>query len=266
MNKLRYLLGAVFFMLALSACQNYTMRSSLDRDYLLASADNSVNKNKMSSREISTSRSYVSHDTDLKWHKKKLCNSHEYFCIRAKRGDTWRSLFPDNDKRDLVRRINRTNLPLRRGRVIVIPRNLERVSHRNEHAPFPSDINYSNDNKNYKRIVIDVSAQAYAAYDSNGYLLRWGPVSTGTSSHPTVKGTFRIFRKQGRGCISSKYPKPHGGASMPYCMHFYKGYAIHGKEMPGYPASHGCVRIFNDDARWLNQSFAKIGTKVIVQH
>ncbi len=52
---------------------------------------------------------------------------------------------------------------------------------------------------------------------------------------------------------------------MPYCMFFHGGYALHGSyELPGYNASHGCVRMYKADAEWLNQSFLRIGSKVIV--
>ena len=52
---------------------------------------------------------------------------------------------------------------------------------------------------------------------------------------------------------------------MPYCMFFKGGFAMHGSSgVPGYNASHGCVRLFVDDAQWLNQDFADIGTQVII--
>ncbi len=51
---------------------------------------------------------------------------------------------------------------------------------------------------------------------------------------------------------------------MPYCMHFSGGYALHGSPtVPGYNASHGCVRLFTEDAKWLNQHFVDIGSTVI---
>ena len=61
---------------------------------------------------------------------------------------------------------------------------------------------------------------------------------------------------------------------MPYCMFFHKGFALHGSDdIPGYRASHGCVRMFTRDAKWLNEEFVEIssernnflGTKVVVR-
>ncbi len=56
-------------------------------------------------------------------------------------------------------------------------------------------------------------------------------------------------------------------------MFFYRGFAIHGSnEVPGRNASHGCVRVYKEDAQWLNEEFIdlppKTGTnvtKVIIQ-
>jgi L,D-transpeptidase ErfK/SrfK len=110
------------------------------------------------------------------------------------------------------------------------------------------------------------------AYDEYGNLIKWGPASPGRSwcsdihsGCRTKIGQFSIYEKRGEGCISSKFPVPDGGAPMPYCMFFKGGYAIHAAELPGYQASHGCVRTFYEDALWLNHEFAEVGTTVIVR-
>ena len=78
-------------------------------------------------------------------------------------------------------------------------------------------------------------------------------------------GHMKVYSKKGEECRSSLYPiETHGGAKMPYCMHFNGGFALHGSTLPGYNASHGCVRLFFEDAEWLNKHFANIGTRVIV--
>ena len=58
---------------------------------------------------------------------------------------------------------------------------------------------------------------------------------------------------------------------MPFCMHFHLGYALHGsEELPGFRASHGCIRMFTEDAHWLNAKFVDTfedgvkGTRVII--
>lgn len=121
--------------------------------------------------------------------------------------------------------------------------------------------------------IFSPRAHAWGAYDESGNLVRTGRASGGKSYCPdigrsckTIVGTYKIFSKGGADCISSRFPvETNGGAPMPYCMHFHGGYAIHGSNaVPGYNASHGCIRVPHGDAMWLNHSFARIGTTVIV--
>lgn len=52
---------------------------------------------------------------------------------------------------------------------------------------------------------------------------------------------------------------------MPYCMFYSDGYALHGSyNLPGYHASHGCVRILPEDAKWLRHEFIESETLVTV--
>lgn len=136
------------------------------------------------------------------------------------------------------------------------------------YAPFPERISTGN------IIKVDLGKLAWAAYDNQGYLVRWGEASGGKRYCPdirrgcrTVTGTYTIYRKQGPGCKSSRFPVGRGGAPMPYCMHFKGGYAMHGGHVPGYNASHGCVRLHHEDARWLNQEFVDVGrTRVQIKY
>jgi len=116
--------------------------------------------------------------------------------------------------------------------------------------------------------------KAWAAYLPNGRLAGYGRASGGAGwcadikrSCRTPRGAFKVHRKGSPGCRSTRYPRPRGGAPMPYCMFFSKYYAIHGSPyVPNYNASHGCVRVTPSAARWLSNHFIHIGTKVIVTH
>lgn len=200
----------------------------------------------------------------------KICHKPGMECYRVKGGESWNSLFPDEHERTLVKKLNRMNTPLHRGLVIAIPTRLETLSIM-DISPFPLHIRAPGRNL----VKVDSSKLAWGAYSASGELLRWGPVSAGQGYCPdihrscrTVTGTYTFYDAQGPGCRSSVYPRPRGGAPMPYCMHFYKGYALHGSAaVPGRNASHGCVRLFTEDARWLNQEFVRPGyTKVIINH
>ncbi|MDP1574826.1 MAG: L,D-transpeptidase [Coxiellaceae bacterium] len=201
------------------------------------------------------------------YYGKNLCGYPGFTCVKIKRGDTWERLFPNAKQRELVMRFNRTNIPLNYRSWIVVPDNLSSLNPM-ELSPFP----LTRDTHGKKLIYVSLNKQAFGAYDANGKLVHWGPISGGRGYCAdigipcnTATGNFKIYRKQGGECISSKFPvETKGGAPMPYCMHFNGGFAVHGSTLPGYNASHGCVRLFPEDAKWLNQDFANIGTPVIV--
>lgn len=207
-----------------------------------------------------------------------LCQFEEFKCIKVESGQSWQKLFPDEKDRDLVQRLNRTYNHLWAGKVLVVPRNLEKETIFSL-SPFPLHIE---DDDKVKQIIVDQEKLAWGAYDIEGNLIKWGPISSGSdrcsdNSSPscrTMPGIFRVFSKENEKCKSAIFPVGKGGAKMPYCMYFHKGIAFHGADdIPGYRASHGCIRMFTQDAKWLNHEFVELssernnflGTKVIVR-
>jgi hypothetical protein len=198
------------------------------------------------------------------WFGERFCKDEHYTCMTIKRGQTWTELFPEPIQRDIVKRVNRTNLFLQMDMVLAVPKNLSTMTIFDV-SPLPLTIAPTGD----KKIEIDLKQLAWGAYNSLGQLVKWGPISPGTTSClydvkgcSTPMGAFRAIRKGGVDCVSKTFPKSvqgkKGGGEMPYCIFFYKGYALHGSsELPGYPASSGCVRLFVDDANWLNSDFVE---------
>lgn len=88
-------------------------------------------------------------------------------------------------------------------------------------------------------------------------------VSTGTSAHPTLPGTFEIQSKHRTARMrGDDYDVP----DVPYTMYYDGGYAIHGAYWHrsfGTPVSHGCVNVAVNHARWLF-NWATIGTPIVV--
>jgi len=204
-----------------------------------------------------------------------LCQEEGYSCVRVKRNQSWGSLFSDHYDRSIVMRINRMNINLWPGMVIAVPNHLS-TANIIDFSPFPLSMQSSE-----KVVVVDPNVQAWAAYD-HGQLLRWGPISAGSdycrdihAPCRTHEGVFRIFSLGNSDCYSKRFPLPDGGAPMPYCMFFNNGQALHGEArgLPGYNDSHGCVRMYVDDAEWLRYEFAEgptaqnhyRGTKVVVR-
>ena len=195
----------------------------------------------------------------------KFCPSPDYFCLKTRDGDSWEKLFPNDKARDIVMRVNRMNVRIRPGMTIAIPKNLGDLSIYDV-SPFPRYIEPTKE----KIIFVDQKELAWGAYNSEGELVWWGPISPG-SGHCrspdgtclTPTGTFRVIRKQDIECVSTVFPVresgENGGAVMPYCMHFFRGYALHGStDVPGFRDSHGCVRMFIEDAKWLNEEFITV--------
>ena len=96
-------------------------------------------------------------------------------------------------------------------------------------------------------LVVDVPAQAFGAYQF-GTLVRWGPLSSGTVENATPPGLYHLnWRAAGR--ASTVNPE--------WFLRWYfnfaneSGRAFHLYDLPGQPASHGCIRLLERDAQWL---------------
>lgn len=205
-----------------------------------------------------------------------LCGNPQFECIKVAGNQSWEKMFPDEQQRDIVQRVNRNANYLYAGKVIAVPKNLKDANLL-DFSPFPKKIKADHD----KQVIVDQTKLAWAAYDPDGNLVKWGPISSGRTKCSdsnrvclTMTGVFRIFSKEDSKCKSDVFPIGKGGAPMPYCMYFHKGFAMHGStDIPGYRASHGCVRMFTQDAKWLNENFVQatneaknqVGTKVVVR-
>lgn len=96
-------------------------------------------------------------------------------------------------------------------------------------------------------LVVYLPGQLFGAYEF-GALVRWGPVSSGSRRHATLPGAFALaWRSRGR--ASTVDPDWY----MPWYFNFgnREGLAFHAYSLPGYPASHGCIRLLERDAQWL---------------
>jgi hypothetical protein len=135
-----------------------------------------------------------------------------------------------------------------------------RHSHQHRHTKSEStDENQPQETpKGPLQIIISIADQRVSLYD-NGTLVARSSVSTGVRRHPTPLGVFSVVEKQ-RWHRSNIY----SGAPMPYMQRItWSGIALHAGELPGYPASHGCIRLTNDFAIQL-WHLTKRGTRVII--
>src|SRR5262245_40821876 len=107
-------------------------------------------------------------------------------------------------------------------------------------------------------IVISIKQQRLTLY-VNGQPYAQSPVSTGVPGHPTPQGVFAVIQKNlhHRSNIYSDAP-------MPYMQRItWSGVAMHEGKLPGYPASHGCIRLPREFAQRL-WGMTRIGARVII--
>jgi len=169
----------------------------------------------------------------------------EWECKRLKKKETFEGLFGDRWQ-DVVRfnRMDRRHIYV--GLPFKVPKNLEQIKDFN---PMPQD--YPDAENEEKFIFINLSEQFLGAYEY-GKLVFSFPIAAGEEGHETPSGKFKItavhskhksslYKIEGR---DIPYP-------MTYALRFYttpKGvtYWIHGRDIPGYPASHGCIGLFDE--------------------
>jgi len=106
--------------------------------------------------------------------------------------------------------------------------------------------------------VVSIKAQQVTFYDADGWILK-APVSTGTKGRETPAGVFAILQKN-IDHRSNLYDDAH----MPHMQRLtWNGIAMHGGPLPGYAASHGCVRLPFGFAEKLFDT-TRIGMRVII--
>ena len=107
-------------------------------------------------------------------------------------------------------------------------------------------------------VIVSIPEQRLHVY-RNGVEIGASPCSTGKPGHRTPSGVFTILEKQ-RKHVSSLYK----GAQMPNMQRLtWGGIALHAGNLPGYPASHGCIRLPMQFSSLLFE-VTHVGTVVIV--
>jgi len=106
--------------------------------------------------------------------------------------------------------------------------------------------------------IVSLRSQRITVYDAKGEILR-APVSSGEKGRETPAGIFSVLQKD-----ADHYSNLYDDAWMPHMQRLtWSGIALHGGPLPGYPASHGCVRMPYAFARSLFGS-TQLGMRVIV--
>jgi lipoprotein-anchoring transpeptidase ErfK/SrfK len=160
-------------------------------------------------------------------------------------------------------------------------------------SPYTSIINekkmyWSDKTSGETHIRIDLSDQMAYLYKGD-LLMKVAPVSTGRPSHDTPTGTYHISEKdidhksnkygvfvdEFTGQVvqtdvdTTKHPRPAGarfrGAAMHYFLRVNGAIGMHDGPLPGFPDSHGCIRLPRDAAKYFYDQ-ASVGTRVTITH
>src|ERR1700760_4176756 len=106
--------------------------------------------------------------------------------------------------------------------------------------------------------VVSIKSQRVTFYDADGWIYR-APVSTGTTGRETPAGVFAVIEKD-----KDHHSTLYDDAWMPNMQRItWNGIALHGGPLPGYAASHGCVRMPYDFAEKLFDKTA-IGMRIVI--
>lgn len=135
-----------------------------------------------------------------------------------------------------------------------------------------------------RRITVSLKAQRATLYH-HGKVVAVAPISSGREGKGTPVGRYNVIQKSAnhRSSLYGNYvkngrivkenvdirktPRPAGskfeGVPMPYFLRFTGAYGLHAGNVPGYPASSGCVRLPKRHAKRFFDA-VQIGTPVIV--
>src|SRR5436190_10953836 len=106
--------------------------------------------------------------------------------------------------------------------------------------------------------IVSIKGQQVTFYDADGWIFR-APVSTGTTGRETPAGIFALLEKE-----KEHRSTLYDDAEMPNMQRItWNGIALHGGPLPGYAASHGCIRMPYGFAEKLFDR-TRIGMRVII--
>ncbi|MBP6904916.1 MAG: L,D-transpeptidase [Candidatus Pacebacteria bacterium] len=125
--------------------------------------------------------------------------------------------------------------------VLVIPESFDDLD---MYAPFPERIEAASSIP--KLFIVSNRVQAFAAYE-NGTRVRWGAVSTGKKATATPS---RLYSTNWKGKLVISTLEDAWVLPWYFNLDSMEGISMHQFDLPGYPASHSCIRLSEADAMW----------------
>jgi lipoprotein-anchoring transpeptidase ErfK/SrfK len=211
----------------------------------------------------------ITQKEQLKPAEQKLVITYHYDTIR---NDSALKVFKatySNTQQKIIAATNRLDVnKIRVKSALVIPDTL--LLDFMQYSPFPEVL--PNAETIPKFILINQRIQLFAAYE-NGKIVQFGPVSTGRKSKQTPNKLYYTNFK-----AKKKRSTVDGDWIMPWYFNIsnFGGIGMHQYALPGYPASHSCIRMYEENAFWVynwadqwvlsedKTTVAKLGTPVLI--
>ncbi len=175
--------------------------------------------------------------------------------------DSFKTKFSAEDQ-NIIFALNRMDSwRLKEGKSLVVPDTL--TGDLMDYSPFPNSLEIFDSIP--KAVLISRRVQAVALYEK-GKMITWGPASTGKQSTQTPAGLYYGNYKAKR-----KISTINKDWIMPYYFNYMnrEGIGTHKYSLPGYPASHGCVRLREQEAvsiyDWADQWKLNSNEQVVLQ-
>lgn len=184
---------------------------------------------------------------------RSLCKIHypsddliEWKCVKVKTGNAAKAFGPAWEDVLRFNRLDRRHLVA--GKAVKVPDNPEDVK---GFSPLPGF--YADAAEEEKFILVDQSEMFLGAYEY-GELVFSMPAAVGIKGHRVPDGDFRIdaldrdhesdtYLIEG---TDDTYPM-HYGMRFLVDRFYWVSYWIHGRDVPGYPASHGCIGLYDEE-------------------
>jgi lipoprotein-anchoring transpeptidase ErfK/SrfK len=199
-----------------------------------AQISGSANNAPAASRTTPAPSSTATPQTSVSYHAVPIEGARSLAQLKAELGD---------EGMMLVLKINRVDLKhIKQGEALIVPDN---ASDPMAVAPFPLEIESARSIP--KLLFVSRRAQVFGAYEL-GQLARWGPTSTGKKATPTPAGLYHTNwkSKQAISTVNDEWVLPWY-----FNLDNFEGISLHQYDLPGYPASHACVRLLEEDATWI---------------
>ncbi|OWK73786.1 hypothetical protein CBW16_09870 [Flavobacteriaceae bacterium JJC] len=173
--------------------------------------------------------------------------SYKAFIFPVKKKDSAMKAFNQAysaDERYVILALNRLDSKNKwRADTLAVPDKIDKTLM--SYSPFPANVEMLKDVK--KMVFFSYPIQAYSLYE-NGKLIKWGPTSMGKKTAQTKRGLmFANWKKElAISTVDSEWKLPYN-----VNVHNTLGIGWHQYDLPGFPASHSCLRLLMDDAKYL---------------